>query len=120
MAPRKKDVLSTVTDKTESVADAVDRSTSHLSQKTRLEHIPSPVRFILVVASSLFLSSALFSLSSNITRGELGHVSKHREDWRVVGGLTAWKAVEVGLAWVMGFDGEHINYFFMSSKFSNC
>ncbi|PLB52942.1 hypothetical protein P170DRAFT_462761 [Aspergillus steynii IBT 23096] len=111
MAPRKKDVLSTVTDKTESAADAVDRSTSHLRQKTQLERVPSPVRFLLVVASSLILSSTLFTLSTGITQGELGDVSKHREGWWEVGGLTAWKAVEVGLAWILGFDGRDVSSF---------
>ncbi|KAI9044381.1 uncharacterized protein KD926_000982 [Aspergillus affinis] len=111
MAPRKKDVLSTVTDKTESATDAVDRSASHLRQKTRLEHISSPARFILVVGSSLILSSTLFTLSSSITLGELGGVSKHLEEWWEVGGLIVWKAVEVGLAWTLGFDGRDVSSF---------
>ncbi|KAH8423803.1 uncharacterized protein LDX57_001561 [Aspergillus melleus] len=111
MAPRKKDVLSTVTDKLESASDAVDRSASHLRQKTRLENIPSPARFILVVGSSLILSSTLFSLSSGITLGELGNVSKHLDEWWEVGGLIVWKAVEVGLAWALGFDGRDVSSF---------
>lgn len=73
---------------------------------SRLEKIPSPARFGLLVLSSLVLSSALFTLTSPITVGDLSTVSKHLENWWEVGGLIAWKAVELGLVWIAGFDGE--------------
>lgn len=68
--------------------------------------VPSLARFFLVIFSSLAISSTLFTLTSSITLGELGRVSKHYEEWWEVGGLMGWKAVEVALAWVLGFDGK--------------
>ncbi|KAJ5590649.1 hypothetical protein N7450_004621, partial [Penicillium hetheringtonii] len=65
---------------------------------------PSPARFALVVFGSLIASSILFTLTADVTQGELGLVSKHLEEWWEVGGLVAWKAAEVGLAWSLGFD----------------
>lgn len=76
------------------------------TQESQLRRVPSPVRFLLVVFNSLLLSSVLFTMTSSVTLGELGRVSKHLEAWWEVGGLMLWKAVEVGLAWVLGFDGE--------------
>lgn len=102
MAPRKKEVLSAVTAADD---DTAEKTTRQLRHKTRLDRIHPAVRFILAVFGSLALSSTLFSLTTGITLGELGRVSKHLETWWEVGGLMAWKAVEVGLAWIMGFDG---------------
>lgn len=76
------------------------------AQQTRLTRIPSPARFLLVVLGSLIVSSVLFTLTASVTVGDLGLVSKHLEEWWEVGGLMAWRAVEVGLAWVLGFDSE--------------
>ena len=72
----------------------------------RLARIPSLARFFLVVVGSLLVSSVLFTFTSRLTRGDHGLVSKHLEEWWEVGGLVAWRAVEVGLAWVLGFDSE--------------
>lgn len=77
------------------------------AQTSRLACIPSPARFILVVLSSLIASSVLFTLTSTLTVGDLGPISKHLEEWWEVGGLIAWRAVEVGLAWVLGFDVKY-------------
>ncbi|KAL1857944.1 hypothetical protein Plec18167_001652 [Paecilomyces lecythidis] len=75
------------------------------------EGIPAPARFALAVLSSLVLSSALFTATSVVTIGDLGFVSKHLEKWWEVGGLIAWRAVELGLAWVLGFDGRDVAFF---------
>ncbi|KAJ5643872.1 uncharacterized protein N7484_006379 [Penicillium longicatenatum] len=75
-----------------------------------LARIPSPARFSLVVLSSLILSSVGFTLTTNLT-GDLGLVSKHLEEWWEVGGLVAWKAVEIGLSWVLGFDSWDVASF---------
>lgn len=105
MAPRKKDAVGTTSPQKSSADDAKDPP-----PKTLVEKIPSPARLLLVVVSSLALSSTLFTLTSRITLGELRFVSKHLEEWWEVWGLVAWKAVEVGLAWVLGFDGKlHIS-----------
>ncbi|KAJ5155833.1 hypothetical protein N7492_008636 [Penicillium capsulatum] len=78
---------------------------------SQLSHIPSPTRFILVVLGSLVVSSVLFTLTSNLTQGDLGLISKHLEEWWEAGGLVAWRAVEVGLAWLLGFDSWDVASF---------
>lgn len=111
MAPRKKDAVGTTSPQKSSADDAKDSP-----PKTLVEKIPSPARLLLVVVSSLALSSTLFTLTSRITLGELRFVSKHLEEWWEVWGLVAWKAVEVGLAWVLGFDGRDVlNFSFLTN-----
>lgn len=108
MAPRKKEAPSA-------------GSPSSATRKSNLLGYPEAVLFKLLVESrhpaerfaavvfiSLGLSSALFTLTSRATLGELGSVSKHLEEWWEVAGLVAWKAVEVGLAWLLGFDGKSL------------
>ncbi|KAL4873466.1 hypothetical protein BDV12DRAFT_182277 [Aspergillus spectabilis] len=104
MAPRKKDVVVPVSPQ-KSYADVAKEPPP---PKTLAEQIPSAARFLLVILSSLVLSSTLFTITYPVTLGELGRVSKHLEEWWEVGGLLAWKAVEVGLAWVLGFDGRDV------------
>ncbi|OJJ00448.1 hypothetical protein ASPVEDRAFT_127307 [Aspergillus versicolor CBS 583.65] len=111
MAPRKKDAAAT-TSPQKSYADAAKAP----PPKTLVERIPSPARLLLVVVSSLALSSTLFTLTSRITLGELRFISRHLEEWWEVWGLVAWKAVEVGLAWVLGFDGRDVlNFSFLTN-----
>ncbi|EKV07239.1 hypothetical protein PDIG_65490 [Penicillium digitatum PHI26] len=74
------------------------------AQTSRLACIPSLARFILVVLSSLTVSSVLFTLTSTLTVGDLGPISKHLEEWWEVGGLIGWRAMEIGSAWALGFD----------------
>ncbi|OKO99337.1 hypothetical protein PENSUB_8724 [Penicillium subrubescens] len=75
-----------------------------VAPKSSLARIPSPARFFLVFFGSLVLSSVLLNLSAGFTQGDLGLVSKHLEEWWEVGGLIAWKGVEIALAWLLGFD----------------
>lgn len=105
MAPPKEEIFVAVTESTVAGKEAAHTEVRKLVRKTRLERVPPPVRYALVVLSSLYLSSALFTLSSHIT-GELARVSKHFEAWWQVGGLVAWRAVEVGLMWILGFNGS--------------
>ncbi|KAJ5960427.1 uncharacterized protein N7479_007577 [Penicillium vulpinum] len=81
------------------------------AQTSRLACIPSAARFTIVVLSSLIVSSVLFTFSSTLTVGDLGPISKHLEEWWEVGGLIGWRALEVGLAWVLGFDGRDVASF---------
>ncbi|KAL3461295.1 hypothetical protein BJX64DRAFT_163351 [Aspergillus heterothallicus] len=104
MAPRKKDVVVT-TKPPKTYAEVAKEAPPH---RAVVEQIPSPARLILAIFASLALSSALFTLTSRVTLGELGRVSKHLEEWWEVGGLMAWKAVEIGLAWILGFDGRDV------------
>ncbi|KAL4896995.1 hypothetical protein BDV59DRAFT_198440 [Aspergillus ambiguus] len=113
MPPRKKEPLSAASAAAKSTTHKAEEGARKLHQKsiTRVERIPPAVRFILVVLSSLIMSSTLFTLTSRATLGELGRVSKHLEEWWEVAGLMAWKAVEVGLAWILGFDGRDVTSF---------
>ncbi|KAJ5988896.1 hypothetical protein N7481_004106 [Penicillium waksmanii] len=111
MAPKKR--TSSVNDlavPASQVRDPKDALTA-MAPSPSLARIPSPARFALVVFSSLVMSSVLFTLTADVTQGELGLVSKHLEEWWEVGGLVAWKAAEVGLAWVLGFDSWDVASF---------
>jgi hypothetical protein len=104
MAPRRRSSVVKPTQVAHSTIDAARAASK--TEESQLRRVPSPVRFVLVVFNSLLLSSVLFTMTSSVTLGELGRVSKHLEAWWEVGGLMLWKAVEVGLAWILGFDGE--------------
>ncbi|KAL4885091.1 hypothetical protein BJY04DRAFT_181363 [Aspergillus karnatakaensis] len=104
MASRKKEVVVAVNPE-KSYADIAKQPPL---PKTLAEQIPSPARFVLVIISSLLLSSTLFTVTSPVTLGSLGRVSRHLEEWWEVGGLMAWKTVEVGLAWILGFDARDV------------
>ncbi|RHZ74480.1 hypothetical protein CDV55_108731 [Aspergillus turcosus] len=106
MAPRRRSSVAKTTQVTLTTIDAARAASK--TQESQLRRVPSPVRFLLVVFNSLLLSSVLFTMTSSVTLGELGRVSKHLEAWWEVGGLMLWKAVEVGLAWVLGFDGRDV------------
>ncbi|KAL4991359.1 hypothetical protein BDW68DRAFT_152566 [Aspergillus falconensis] len=111
MAPRKREALVSSSPK-KSYAEVAKAPPP--SPKTMAERIPSLARFFLIIISSLALSSTLFTLTSPITLGELGLVSRHLEEWWEVGGLMAWKTVEVALAWASGFDGHDVlNFSFL-------
>ncbi|RHZ48638.1 uncharacterized protein CDV56_103783 [Aspergillus thermomutatus] len=104
MPPRRRSSVVKATQAARSTIDAARAASK--TQESQLRRVPSPVRFLLVVFNSLLLSSVLFTMTSSVTLGELGRVSKHLEGWWEVGGLMLWKAVEVGLAWILGFDGK--------------
>ncbi|KAF4158267.1 hypothetical protein CNMCM6069_004467 [Aspergillus lentulus] len=106
MAPRRRSSVVKTTQVAHSTIDAARAASK--TEESQLRRVPSPVRFLLVVFNSLLLSSVLFTMTSSVTLGELGRVSKHLEAWWEVGGLMLWKAVEVGLAWVLGFDGRDV------------
>ncbi|KAJ5103453.1 hypothetical protein N7532_003982 [Penicillium argentinense] len=104
MAPKKR--TSSVNDRPTTRRDPKGALTAMAPAPPSLARIPSPARFALVVLSSLIASSILFTATAEITQGELGLVSKHLEEWWEVGGLVAWRAAEVGLAWILGFDSK--------------
>ncbi|OJJ39214.1 hypothetical protein ASPWEDRAFT_362213 [Aspergillus wentii DTO 134E9] len=105
--PRKKNGA-TAASQSDKPSAEVQPTTPPQVRASRLARIPSFVRYLLVVFISLTLSSTLFSLTSGITLGELGGVSKHLDAWWEVGGLIGWKAIEIGLAWTLGFDGRDV------------
>ena len=98
MPPQKKDSKSAAKETTRP-------SQASTQQHLRKAGISSPVRFLLTVVSSLALNSGLVALTSSIHLDELQHVSKPLNSCDL-GGLLAWRAFEVGLAWVLGYDGN--------------
>ena len=88
------------------------KTSSSTQQHPRKAGISSPVRFVLAVLSSLALNSGLLALTSSIHLDELQSVSKPLNSCDL-GGLLAWRAFEIGLAWVLGYDGNDI-YFLCS------
>ncbi|KAJ5918469.1 hypothetical protein N7466_010461 [Penicillium verhagenii] len=105
MSPKKQSTSKTSYAPERDFTEALAPAVPHLAR------IPSPARFSLVVLTSLIVSSVSFTLTSDLTVGDLGLVSKHLEEWWEVGGLVAWKAVEIGLAWVLGFDSWDVASF---------
>lgn len=87
-----------------SAAKGTTRPSEASTQQHKKAGISSPVRFFLAVLSSLALNSGLFALTSSIHLNELQYVSKPLNSCDL-GGLLAWRAFEVGLAWVLGYDG---------------
>ncbi|KAJ5267036.1 hypothetical protein N7478_009844 [Penicillium angulare] len=85
--------------------EALEPAVPHLAR------IPTLARFFLVVVTSLIGSSVLFTLTSSLTVGDLGLVSKHLEEWWEVAGLVVWRVVEVGLPWALGFDSWDVASF---------
>lgn len=103
MSPQKNDAQS-------SGASGSTRAAKGTQQAPQEKRISSPARFLFVVLSSLVLSSGLFTLTSRIHLDELRTVGKPLNSWLEVGGLLAWRAVEVGLTWLLGYDGiSHLN-----------
>jgi len=81
-----------------------------------LGKVPSWGRYGLLVITSLLLSSTLFTGAAGFTIGDLSHVSKHLETWWEALGLIAWRAVELGLAWAVGFDGRDVAWFTLLTR----
>ena len=71
---------------------------------SQVSKMPRTIRFSLVLFSSLVLSSGLLTVFSLQTAGHLAGISKHLEEWWEIVGLILWRATELGLAWVFGFD----------------
>lgn len=85
----------------------VDVEVEELSYLAALvSKLPRAVRFALVISSSLVLSSVLLTVFSLQTAGHLAGISKHLEEWWEIAGLILWRATELGLAWVFGFDSR--------------
>lgn len=106
MAPRRRSSVVKTTHVAHSTIDAAKAASK--AEESQLRRVPSPVRFLLVVFNSLLLSSVLFTMTSSVTLGELGRVSKHLEAWWEVGGLMLWKAVEVVIC--LGFLGLTVSF----------
>lgn len=76
--------------------------------RAKVSRIPAILRFPLIVLLSLTISSALHSGVKEITAGDLASVSKRVETWPEISALIGWRGVELGLAWVLGYDSKLI------------
>ncbi|KAG5301472.1 hypothetical protein I7I48_01491 [Histoplasma ohiense] len=63
-------------------------------------------RYSSLVICSLALSTGLFSLSSQITQGDLAWTSRQYDSWWGIGGLLAWRTAELTVAWLSGYDAR--------------
>ncbi|OJD22773.1 hypothetical protein ACJ73_05875 [Blastomyces percursus] len=68
-------------------------------------------RYSSLVICSLALSTVLFSLSTQITQGDLAWTSRHFNSWWQIGGLLAWRTVELTIAWILGYDARDVASF---------
>ena len=68
--------------------------------------LPNSLRFPLLVIISLTLSSALYSLASGFTAGDLSGVSRSLDDWWEVVGLIGWKTAQLAVGWLGEYDSE--------------
>ncbi|EFQ98102.1 hypothetical protein MGYG_01140 [Nannizzia gypsea CBS 118893] len=66
--------------------------------------LESVLNFAILAGSSLLLSTALFSLSVPITKGDLAWTSKRLDSWRDVTALLAWRIIELAVPWFSGYD----------------
>lgn len=66
--------------------------------------IPTPLRFPLLVLLSLTLSSLLYSFTAEYVAADLAGVSSTLDQWEM-GGLVAWRIIELGIGWFGGYDG---------------
>ncbi|KAK2812795.1 hypothetical protein FQN50_001124 [Emmonsiellopsis sp. PD_5] len=79
-----------------------------LTRKTAPNWVLCLARYSSVIVSSLTLSTVLFSLATQITRGDLAWTSKHYDSWWEVVGLLGWRTVELSVAWVLGYDARDV------------
>jgi len=71
----------------------------------RVQKIPKPIQFIVVVLASIGLEAALQSAAALIGTGELAAVSKFADSWEEAIGLLGWKVVQLSVYWFGNFDG---------------
>ncbi|TAQ84231.1 hypothetical protein B7494_g7448 [Chlorociboria aeruginascens] len=70
----------------------------------RASKLPPFLRFPLLVLLSLTISSLLYSLTAELTAGDLARVSRTLDGWWEVGALVGWRTFELGLGWFGGYD----------------
>ena len=104
MTPRKSVVASSTPRKRKPVANATTITVRHESALVRCAR--SFYKFLVATICSLGLSTVLFSWAIPITRGDLAWTSKHLDSWWHVAGLMAWRVVEIGVPWMLNYDGK--------------
>ncbi|KAI4165315.1 MAG: hypothetical protein LQ342_001183 [Letrouitia transgressa] len=66
--------------------------------------IPPTLRLPVLIQLSCSLSAALYTLSSMFGTGELALVSTTRDDWWTIISLIIWRAGELAVEWLAGYD----------------
>lgn len=101
---------------TPSKSKATPALPSDVSPPAIASKIPKPLRFPLLVALNLSLSSLLYTAVSPFTKGDLATVSGYRDQWWEIGGLLGWKAVELAMGWFGGYDSEQMAPYFTERR----
>lgn len=70
--------------------------------------IPEFLLFPTLVALSLTISSALYSVASVFTIGDLSSVSRSLDDWWGVAGLIGWRIVVLAFGWWGEYDSAQL------------
>ncbi|KAI4236115.1 MAG: hypothetical protein L6R40_006240 [Gallowayella cf. fulva] len=88
--------------------------------------IPNILRFPTLVITSMIVSMAMYSFTSQFGAGDLATVNKRRDEWWEIVGLLAWKATELGIGWWGEYDGwdlasltmlSHMPYLYLLTTF---
>ncbi|KAK2742380.1 hypothetical protein FQN55_007914 [Onygenales sp. PD_40] len=79
-----------------------------LTRKTAPNWVLCLAQYSSIIVSSLTLSTVLFSLTTQITRGDLAWTSKHYDSWWEVVGLLGWRTFELSVAWLLGYDARDV------------
>ena len=102
MAPRKRPPTE---DEAATTQAAVIVTTPQVSPLTSTAKLPTILRFPLVVILTLSINALTNTIAADILGPSLAPVSRTlNEGWQAAAVVT-WKALELGVAWFMGFDG---------------
>lgn len=86
--------------------------------------VPEFLLFPTLVVLSLTISSALYSVASVFTAGDLSSVSRSLDDWWEVVGLIGWRIVVLAFGWWGEYDSAQLtpgrNLFSTRSVADNC
>lgn len=77
--------------------------------------VPGFLLFPTLVVLSLTISSALYSVASVFTVGDLSSVSRSLDDWWEVVGLIGWRIVVLAFGWWGEYDSAQLR--FLEEKF---
>ncbi len=70
--------------------------------------VPESLLFPTLVVLSLTISSALYSVASVFTAGDLSSVSRSLDDWWEVVGLIGWRIVVLAFGWWGEYDSTQL------------
>ncbi|KAL8803536.1 MAG: hypothetical protein Q9182_003137 [Xanthomendoza sp. 2 TL-2023] len=70
--------------------------------------LPNVLRFPTLVITSMIVSLAMYSFTSQFGAGDLAGVNRRLDEWWEIFGLLAWKATELGIGWWGEYDGHDL------------